>query len=174
LTKARFSSYLYIQEENLAFQYTTALMEKPMKTTPSLSMAENQVPLKFPLFVVLGALAWFIAVIFIRFAGAAFFIESSFWLVGLYVLSIPGAWLTIKGIAQAGKLSGVKILMAVAIMCFTASLLDGVAIAWFPSLYGLPTPAHLLAAAWLLWFVGVSLSITVIMTRREIVAYTTD
>lgn len=145
-----------------------------MKTTPQLSMAENRIPMKLPLFVVLGALGWVIGLLFIRFAFALFFVEGGLWLVGLYVFSIPGAWLTIKGIALAGKVSAVKILMAVVIICSTASLLDGVAITWFPSLYGLPTPAHLLAAAWLLWFVGVSLCISVIMTRREIVACTSD
>ena len=88
--------------------------------------------------------------------------------MGLYLLSIPVAWLSLKGIALASKLSGVKLLIAVVIMSFTALLLDGVAIAWLPSLYGLSTPAHLLAAASMLWFVGVSLYISIIITRDAI------
>jgi hypothetical protein len=147
-------------------------MEDFMKTATQLSMAENRVQMNFPLFVVLGALGWLIGVLFIRFAGATFFIEGSLWLVGLYLLTIPVAWLTIKGIALAGKLSGVKILMAVVIVCITATILDGMAIAWFPLLYGLPTAAHLLAAAWLLWFVGVSLFESIILVRAEILGCT--
>jgi Family of unknown function (DUF5367) len=142
-------------------------MEKPMKTTPSFTMTENQISSNVPLFVVLGALTWFIGVLFIRFAGAAFFIEGSSWLVGLYLLTIPVAWLTVKGIALAGNLSGVNISIAVVIMTITATLLDGVAIVWFPSLYSLPTAAHLLAAAWLLWFVGVALWISVIPVLKS-------
>jgi hypothetical protein len=53
-------------------------------------------------------------------------------------------------------------------MNFTATLLDGVAIAWLPSIYGLPASAHLFAAAWLLWFVGVSLYLSLMMARNEI------
>jgi hypothetical protein len=142
-------------------------MEKPMKTTPSFTMTENRISPNVPLFVILGALSWFIGVLFIRFAGAAFFIEGNLWLIGLYVLTIPVAWLTVKGIVLASNLSGVNISIAVVIMTITATLLDGVAIAWFPSLYGLPTAAHLLAAAWLLWFVGVALGISVIPVLKS-------
>ncbi len=109
-------------------------------------------------FVALGALAWFVGVLFIRAAGTVFFKEGSLWLAGLYLLTIPGVWLAVKGVALAGKLSGFSILIAIAIMNFTATLLDGVAIAWLPSLYNLPFPAQPLAAAWLLWFVGLSLA----------------
>jgi hypothetical protein len=113
------------------------------------------------LFMILGALSWSIGVIFIRVAGTTYFVKGSFWLIGLYVLTIPMAWLAVTGIALAANLSGVKILTAVVIMTITATLLDGVAISWFPALYGVPTATHLLAVAWLLWFVGVSLWISV-------------
>lgn len=108
-------------------------------------------------FVALGVLAWFVGVLFIRTAGKVLFAESSLWLAGLYLLTIPGVWLAVKGVALAGKLSGVNILIAIAIMNFTATLLDGVAIAWLPSLYNLPFSTQLVAA-WVLWFVGLSLA----------------
>lgn len=138
-----------------------------MKTTPQLSIADKSFQLNLPLFVFLGAFLWSIGLLFIHFAGAAFFVKNSLWLVGLYLLSIPVAWLLVKGIALAFKLSGVNILIAVVIMCFTASLLDGVALTWFPLLYGLQTPADLLAAAWLLWFGGISLCVGIIITSTE-------
>ncbi len=84
------------------------------------------------------------------------------------LLTVPVVWLTIESIARIGKLSPLKTLVAIVILNFTATLLDGVAIAWFPSIYGLPAPAHLLAAGWLLWFVGVSLYLSLMMARSEI------
>jgi hypothetical protein len=40
-----------------------------------------------------------------------------------------------------------------------AMLLDGIALTWFQGWYGLAPAGLLLAAAWLLWGVGVSLGI---------------
>jgi Family of unknown function (DUF5367) len=97
-----------------------------------------------------------------------FFVEGSLWLIGLYLLTVPVVWLTIESVARLGKLSRLKTLMAVVILNFTATLLDGVAMAWLPSIYGLPASAHLLAAAWLLWFVGVSLYLSLMMARSEL------
>jgi hypothetical protein len=143
-------------------------MEESMKTATQLDLGENRIQINLPLFIGLGALAWLIGLLFIRFAGSMFFVKGSLWLVGLYLLTIPVAWLTIKGIALIGKLSGLKILIAVVIMNFTALFIDGLAIAWLPSIYDLPASAHLLAAAWLLWFVGVALYLSLMMSRSEI------
>lgn len=139
-----------------------------MKTATQLSMGKDRTQMNLPLFVGLGALAWFTGVLFIRFAGTMFFVEGSRWLIGLYLLTIPVVWLTIESVARLGKLSRLETSIAIVILNFTATLLDGVAIAWFPSIYGLPAPAHLLAAAWLLWFVGISLYLSFMMARSEI------
>jgi hypothetical protein len=143
-------------------------MEEFMETATQLSTGKDRTQMNLPLFVGLGVLAWLIGVLFIRFAGAMFFVEGSLWLIGLYLLTVPVVWLTIESVARLGKLSRLKTLMAVVILNFTATLLDGVAIAWLPSIYGLPASAHLLAAAWLLWFVGVSLYLSLMMARSEL------
>jgi Family of unknown function (DUF5367) len=143
-------------------------MEEFMKTATQLSMGKDRTQINLLLFVGLGALAWLIGVLFIRFAGTMFFVEGSLWLVGLYLLTIPVVWLMIESVARIGKLSRLKTSIAIVILNFTATLLDGVAISWFPSIYGLPASAHLLAAAWLLWFVGVSLYLSLMMARSEI------
>jgi Family of unknown function (DUF5367) len=143
-------------------------MEEFMKTATQLSMGKDRTQINLPLFVGLGVLAWLIGVLFIRFAGTMFFVEGSLWLVGLYLLTVPVVWLTIVSIARIGKLSRLKTLMAIVIMNFTATLLDGVAIAWLPSIYGLQASSQLLAAAWLLWFVGVSLYLSLMMARSEL------
>jgi len=136
-----------------------------MKTMSQTGVAGDRTSVNLPLFVGLGVLAWVAGVLLIRFAGASFFVEGSAWLVGLYMLTIPGAWLLVKGIALATKLSGTAIVTAIVIMNATATLLDGAAIAWLPSLYGVLTPA--LAAAWLLWFVGVSSWASILISRAE-------
>jgi hypothetical protein len=143
-------------------------MEEFMETATQLSMGKDRTQVNLPLFVGLGVLAWFIGVLFIRFAGTMFFVKGSVWLIGLYLLTIPVVWLTIESVSRIGKLSRIKTLMAIVILNFTATLLDGVAISWLPSIYGLPASAHLLAAAWLLWFVGVSLYLSLMMARSEI------
>jgi hypothetical protein len=143
-------------------------MEEFMKTATQLSMGKDRTQINLPLFVGLGVLAWSIGVLFIRFAGTIFFAKGSMWLMGLYLITIPVVWLTIKSVALIGKLSRLQTLIAIVILNFTATLLDGIAIAWLPSIYGLPAPAHLLAAAWLLWFVGVSLYLSLMMAHSEI------
>jgi hypothetical protein len=128
-------------------------------------MTGNDMQINWPLFVALGVLFWLIGVIFVRVAGAPIFTEGNLQLVSLYLFSIPVAWVMVKGTARTHQLSGIGVLLAVVIMCFTALLLDGVVIAWLPSLYGVTTSAHSLVAAWLLWFVGISLCISIMITR---------
>ncbi len=139
-----------------------------MKTATQLNMGKDRIQLNFPLFVGLGVLFWLTGVLFIRFAGTIFFAEGSVWLVGLYLLTVPVVWVMIDSVSLIGKLSRLQTLMAIVIFNFTATLLDAVAIAWLPSIYGLPAPAQPLAAAWLLWFVGVSLYLSLMMARSEI------
>lgn len=138
-----------------------------MKTETQLIMTEKCHQVSIPTYMIGGAIAWLIGVIFIRFAGTMFFKEGSLWLVGVYLLAIPVAWSFIKVFTIAGNLSGMQIVMAVVTANFTATCMDGMAIAWFPSLYGLPTHIHLLATAWLLWFVGVSLGLSLIITSTD-------
>ncbi len=111
------------------------------------------------LFVFLGAILWLEALLFIRFGGAALFVNGNPWLLFLFVTSIPVTWAIVKISAIVGKIDGDDLLSAVAIMVLTAALLDGMALTWFPSWYGLSQAGLLLAAAWLLWVVGIGLAI---------------
>jgi Family of unknown function (DUF5367) len=111
------------------------------------------------LFVMLGMMFWFEALLFIRFGGESLFVNGNPWLRLWFVASMPIAWVLIKISAVVGKIDGEDLLSAVAIMTLTALLLDGIALTWFQSWYGLTQSGLLLAAAWLLWGVGVSLAI---------------
>jgi hypothetical protein len=111
------------------------------------------------LFVILGTIFWFEALLSIRFGGETLFVNGNPWLLLMFVASIPVAGFLVKVSAVVGRVEGEKLLSAVAIIVLTATLLDGVALTWFQSWYGLTQAGLLLAAAWLLWGVGVSLSV---------------
>jgi Family of unknown function (DUF5367) len=111
------------------------------------------------LFVVLGITFWFEALLFIRLGGESLFVNGNPLLVLWFVASIPIAWILVKIGAIVGKIDGEDLLSAVAIMALTAMLLDGIALTWFQGWYGLAQAGLLLAAAWLLWGVGISLAI---------------
>ena len=110
-------------------------------------------------FVTLGVVFWFEALLFIRFGGEHVFVNGNPWLLLLFVISIPIAGILVKIGAVVGKVEGEELLNAVTIMSLTATLLDGVALTWFQGWYGLTPAGLLLAAAWLLWGVGIGLAI---------------
>ncbi|BAY50688.1 hypothetical protein SAMD00079811_83190 (plasmid) [Scytonema sp. HK-05] len=122
-----------------------------MKPTPGL--------LNLALFVILGIAFWFEALLFIRFGGEMLFVSDNPWLLFLFVSSIPVAWVLVRVIAVVGKVSGEDLLSAVVLAALTAMLLDGIALTWLQGWYGLGQTNLLLAAAWLLWGVGVSLTV---------------
>lgn len=111
------------------------------------------------LLVILGVVYWLEALLFIRFGGEELFVNGNPWLLLLFVAALPIAWVLVKVSAVVGKIDRQDLLSAVAIMALTAMLLDGVALTWFQGWYGLAPAGLLLASAWLLWGVGVSLGI---------------
>ncbi|WP_310484991.1 DUF5367 family protein [Chamaesiphon sp. VAR_48_metabat_403] len=116
-------------------------------------------PVNAILFMILGAVFWFEALLCIRFGGESLFVDGNPWLLLLFVASIPVAGVLVKVSAVISKVDRADLFSAVAIMALTATLLDGVALTWFPGWYGLTRSGLLLAAAWLLWGVGVSLGV---------------
>jgi hypothetical protein len=106
-------------------------------------------------FLFLGLAFWFLAALFIRFFGAGIFVAGNPWLLALFLAAIPMAWGLVRLSGGLGRIRGPALFPAATLLSVVGLLLDGVAIAWFPALYGLPTAALVLAAAWLLWGVGV-------------------
>jgi Family of unknown function (DUF5367) len=111
------------------------------------------------LLIMLGIIFWFEALLFIRFGGESLFVNGNPWLLLLFVASMPIAWVLVKIVAIVGKINGEDLLSAVSIVALTAMLLDGIALTWFQGWYGLAPAGLLLAAAWLLWGVALSLGI---------------
>ncbi len=131
-------------------------------------VTNNQKPLtNLLLFVSLGTAFWVEGLLFIRFLGDRLFINGNPWLLFWFISSIPIAWVLVKIGATIGKVEGEDILTATVLMALTAVLLDGIALTWLQNWYGLEPTRLLLAAAWLLWGVGVSLAIGYWESRRD-------
>jgi hypothetical protein len=116
---------------------------------------------------ILGAVFWFEALLCIRFGGETLFVNGNPWLLLLFAASIPVAGVLVKVSAVVGKIDREDLFSAVAIMVLTATLLDGVALTWFQGWYGLTPAGLLLAAAWLLWGIGVSLGVGYWISRSS-------
>jgi hypothetical protein len=116
-------------------------------------------------FVAIGALFWLIGLLFIRFIGPAVFIEGSPLLLAVFAASFPASWPPIKLGEVLGKVRGPELLTAVLVMNATALLLDGVALTWFPAVYGVTGITLTLAAGWLLWTFGVGLLLALFIPK---------
>jgi hypothetical protein len=109
------------------------------------------------LFAALGAAFWFQAALIIRFCGTTVFTENNPNLILFYLLAIPFTVLSLFITKRISKLPHTDLLKPVAVMTFTATFLDAVALTWFRQLYSQSFEVALYGAAWILWAVGLGL-----------------
>jgi limonene-1,2-epoxide hydrolase len=126
--------------------------------TLSDSGSANDQTFKGGRFVGFGVLIWFIALLFIRFAGADVFQGGSLGTGFLFAVTFPLSWISTRLCLLLGKTKASHAVPAVAVMSTAALLLDGIAFTWFPWLYGHEPQTNLMGAAWLLWAVGAFLA----------------
>ena len=103
-------------------------------------------------YMLLGALFWFVAALIIRYTGE-FFFSSNLLIIILFILLFPLSYVFIL-IANPEPS---ETLESVAIMVYTASFLDGLALTFFRQLYGETLEICLLGAASILFGIGVVL-----------------
>jgi hypothetical protein len=123
---------------------------------------------KLALFVALGVVFWFNAAMIVRFAGTRVFTENNPNLIWMYLLAIP---ITALSIILTKFLSGFPynaLLKPVVIMTLVATILDGIALAWFGGLYGDSQEVRLYGAALILWAAGLGLLIAFILESRKL------
>ena len=115
--------------------------------------------------VIIGGVLWFLAATLLRTIGpmGAFNGSTRFLLYAVTVVgTVPFVWLMQKLVKLPPNRIGIGYSVATA----TALLLDGVAVAWFPALYG-DDPAQVTnSAAAILWGAGVGLVLACIMNKE--------
>jgi hypothetical protein len=131
-------------------------METAMTSTAKLSNGQVLI------LAIYGAVLWFLAAMLVRWL-APMGALSGFGQVVTYVLVVPGTVPAILSARVVAKLAQNQTAMGILVVTAAALLLDGVAFAWFPTLYG-PDPALWLAgAAVILWGAGVGLVLGLVM-----------
>jgi hypothetical protein len=121
---------------------------------------------KLAALMALASLVWLCAALFIRWLGpmGAFTGLSRVIVYGsTVVLTIPLNRRTLK----IAGLSKHHMVTAIAVTTATATMLDGVAMSYFPELYGGDPAITGAGAAWLLWAIGVASALAVVSSARE-------
>ena len=112
-----------------------------------------------------GALLWFLAAILVRTIGPMGALDG-FGRIITYALVIPGTVPAILLGRALAKLRGDQTAIALIVITATALLLDGIAHAWFPSLYGTDPVLIVKGAAVIFWGAGVGLVLGFLMNRN--------
>jgi hypothetical protein len=109
-----------------------------------------------------GAVLWFLAAILVRTIGPMGALDGfGRWIT--YALVIPGTVPAIWIGRALAKLERDQTAIALIVITATALLLDGIAHAWFPSLYGSDPALIVKGAAVIFWGAGVGLVLGLIM-----------
>lgn len=112
----------------------------------------------------LGAGLWFLAAMILRLVAPIGALDGTARAL-TYALVIPG---TIPAVWLIWKLPGLRrdqLALGGAIATATATLLDGVALAWFPGLYAGDVRLVAACGAAILWGAGVGLALTLLLNR---------
>lgn len=122
--------------------------------------------LQVTILLIIGAVLWFIAAQILHWLGPLRAYEGSARII-MYVLIVPG---TVPFLLISFKIAGVeksKRLLACAVMLGSATLIDGVVLAWAPWIYG-DTPELVAGAGGtVLWGVGVALMLGFFLNRTD-------
>lgn len=113
-----------------------------------------------------GAVLWFLAAMLVRTIGPMGALDGISGII-VYALVIPGTIPAILAARPLAKLRRDQTAIGICVVTATALLLDGVAHAWFPSLYGTDPALIVKGAAAIFWGAGVGLVLALIMNKGE-------
>jgi hypothetical protein len=122
-------------------------------------------PAQIVILAAFSTVVWFLAAMFIRFIGPMG-IFHGYKGVALYVLTIPA---TAPLNARCRKLIRApkgQMVTIIAVTSAVATMLDGIAMSLFPSLYGSDPAITGAGAAWLLWAIGVAGALSLVTAAR--------
>lgn len=115
--------------------------------------------------LVQGAVLWLAAALLLRWLGPMGIYEDPSRIL-LYLLVIPGTWPFVIQVEKLAKLRRDQVFTGMAVGTMMAVLLDGLALAWFPRLYGETIEMWAGAGAAILWGAGVGLALGWLRTRK--------
>ena len=115
---------------------------------------------------VIGAVIWFIAAMFIRYALQLGWLDGTLPTVLAFIGSLPAA-ASVELLHRLVRRPTDPLLPTAAIISLVGLLLDGIAITWTPSLYSQDRAAISFGAAWLLWTVGLTLLWAMVRDARR-------
>jgi hypothetical protein len=131
-------------------------------STPTLSTQRPLTAKQIIILALYGAVLWFLAAILVRTIGPMGALDG-FGRVITYALVIPGTVPAIWIGRVLAKLERDQTAISLIVITATALLLDGIAHAWFPSLYGSDPALIVKGAAVIFWGAGVGLVLGLIM-----------
>lgn len=123
---------------------------------------------KVLLFTALGVVFWFNAAMIVRVCGASVFTAGNPRLLLFFGLAIPLTLLSMYITKAIAKLRFADLLEPVVLMTLTATMLDGLALAWFRQLYSSSFEVALHGAAWIFWGAGLGLLFAYILDKRSV------
>jgi hypothetical protein len=114
---------------------------------------------------ILGAVLWFCAVLYIRFVGPFGTFEGVKAVI-LYASMIPVSLLSTRLSRRVVGFPAKSLtLVVVGVPSAAALFMDGIAFVFFRDIYGTDPAVILGGAAWLLWTIGVTLAIGLVMSN---------
>ena len=116
--------------------------------------------------VIIGAVLWFAAATLLRTIGPNGAFEGNRHIL-LYALTIPATLPFVSMVQKLARLANNQIAIGYSLATATALLLDGIAVAWLPSLYGSEPSVVTNSAAAILWGAGVGIMLAFIMNRES-------
>ena len=127
----------------------------------SVSSFGGRIPLntrQWSICALLGAALWFVAALLLQWLGPMGIFDGMA-RVWLYLLVIPGTAPFIFLIVKLAGLTRSQIGVGAALVTMIAILLDGIALAWFPALYGSDVELIAGSGAVILWGGGVAMAL---------------
>jgi hypothetical protein len=113
-----------------------------------------------------GAVLWYAAALLVRKIGPMGALDGG-WRLLTYALVIPGTVPAIMIARPIAKLRRDQTLAGISVVTATALLLDGIAHAWFPAIYGTDPALIVKGAAAIFWGAGVGLVLALSMNKGE-------
>jgi hypothetical protein len=117
------------------------------------------------LMVICGVVLWLAAALLLRWLAAAGALDGPLRMF-VYLVTIPGTVPFVLALRRIGKLTADQLVPAYSLATAAALLCDGIAVAWFPALYGTSADHVRLAAAAVLWGAGVGIFLAFAVTPR--------